>query len=142
MFYQIHNKLQDVSNCLFSNTIYDLNDSLNTSIYNNYNNGTLITNNNSSTNSNNIYELNNDYFNRNNSYENDENLNIIHNSLVNNINFDKHPYGNNNNNQNIFSLYDDNDLFIIENSMNRKRIGLLSRQKTFSPGDNRLKHYF
>ena len=101
---QIHNKLQDIGNYLFTN---DLNDSLN-------NSSTTMTEKNNVMNIDDLYEQ-----------TFDENLNIIHNNLA-NSNF----------------INDDNDLYIIENSLNKKKLGQIERLQTFSPGDQRHKHYF
>ncbi len=69
----------------------------------------------------------NSTFNHHNNLNNifEENLNVIHNNLANN-NY----------------LSDAHDLYIIENTINNKKIGSITRQQTFSPGDVRLKHFF
>ena len=116
IFLQIHNKLQDVQNYLFTNSYVDLNDSLNSTI--NYNNANSLLQNENTTISNN--NNNGSSF-----YEQafNENLNVIQNNLA-NSNY----------------LNDDNDLYIIENSfnLNKKRIGQMPRIHSFnSPGQKR-----
>ena len=113
IFLQIHNKLQDVQNYLFSNTYVDLNDSLNSTI--NYNNpNSLLLNDNSNIIDNSTNSFFEQAFN--------ENLNVIHNNLA-NSNY----------------LNDDNELYIIENSFNltKKRLQMPRVHSFNSPGEQR-----